>query len=487
MSKKSRPDILPVSPIDFGPVSNGEFFPRAVRHVDRVADRLVHELAEERAKKLSVSRREFLSSAAGTATALGVINALSGCHPYRVPTAALTHPDVAREVLSSAVPEAFVVDVQTHHVEASASAPWLTRNKAYADLFRQVSQARGCSEEAGLRCLSRETYIDEVFVKTEVQVAILSGVPARPGENPLDNASVAVTFELIERLAPTRLLTHGIIHPNLGSIELDAMQALAESRRIVGWKVYTPWGPDGRGFFLDDEKVGIPFLERVRKTGVSRVFLHKGLPWPTFDKQFASPRDIGPAAARFTDLQFICYHSGYEQTVTEGPYQADGAGVDRLITSLARAGIGAGGNVWAELGGTWQLLMTRPIEAAHVLGKLLKAVGEDRILWGSDSLFVGTPQPQIDALRAFQIPEALQEKYGYPALSEAVKRKILGGNAVALLGIDPHATRRDIHLDDIALRKQSAAQRPGFHGGPFGPRTRREFWELWHRHGGRPA
>lgn len=28
-----------------------------------------------------------------------------------------------------------------------------------------------------------------------------------------------------------------------------------------------------------------------------------------------------------------------------------------------------------------------PLEAAHVLGKLLLAVGEDRILWGTDSVW----------------------------------------------------------------------------------------------------
>jgi hypothetical protein len=293
---------------------------------------------------------------------------------------------------------------------------------------------------------------------------------------------------LVNRLAPSRLLAHGIVHPNLGPAELDAMQALAESKRIVGWKVYTPWGPDGRGFFLDDERVGIPFLERARKTGVRRVFLHKGLPWPSFDREFASPRDLGPAAARFPDVQFICYHSGYDAAVTEGPYSPDGAGVDRLVASLAQAKIRKGQNVWAELGGTWQLVMTRPIEAAHVLGKLLVAVGEDRILWGSDALFVGLPQPQIDAMRAFQIPEALQEEYGYPALTADIKRKILGGNAAALLGIDTSAARKAISADDIAGRKRGALERPPMPSpGPFGPRTRRQLVELWARHGGRPG
>jgi predicted TIM-barrel fold metal-dependent hydrolase len=485
--KKTLPEETPRSPIDFGLVTNGEFIPRDPQPLDLEADRRVHRHADEAARRLGLSRRAFLSSAAGTATALATINALSGCKTYQVAGEATEHPGVAREGFEASAPGAFIVDVQTHHVEASPDAGWKKKNPAYAEIFTMVSGSRGCTEAQGHACLARETYVEEIFARTEIDVALLSGVPASHGENPLDNADIAVTRELVDQLSPNRLLAEGIVLPNLGPGELDAMSKLAENKRIVGWKVYTPWGPDGRGFFLDDEKHGIPFLERAQASGVHRVFLHKGLPWPSFDAPYASPRDLGPAAKRFPGLQLICYHSGYEQTVTEGPYDPKGGGVDRLIASLAGSDIGPAGNVWAELGGTWQLLMTRPIEAAHVLGKLLKAVGEDRILWGSDALFVGTPQPQIDAMRAFQIPVELQEKHGYPALTAETKRKILGGNAAKLLGLDPAATRKKITHDDIAARKHASLENPMPVPGPLGPRTRRELFAHWSRHGGRPG
>ena len=78
-------------------------------------------------------------------------------------------------------------------------------------------------------------------------------------------------------------------------------------------------------------------------------------------------------------------------------------------------------NVYAELGSTWFLMLRRPREAAHVLGKLLLAVGEDRILWGTDSVWYGPPQSLIDAFRAFRIPESMQEEFGYPELTIAVQ------------------------------------------------------------------
>ena len=131
------------------------------------------------------------------------------------------------------------------------------------------------------------------------------------------------------------------------------------------------------------------------------------------------------------------YHSGFESGVTEGPYDPSGRGVDRLVASLRSAGVTPGANVYAELGSTWWNLMRDPTQAAHVLGKLLVAVGTDNVLWGTDSLWYGSPQDQIQAFRAFEIATELQERHGYPALTAELKRKILGRNALALYAIEP--------------------------------------------------
>src|SRR5262249_3357307 len=147
------------------------------------------------------------------------------------------------------------------------------------------------------------------------------------------------------------------------------------------------------------------------------------------DPVLASPSDVGGAAKAHPDISIVVYHSGAEIEVTEGPYDPHGNGVDRLIASLKKAGIEPGGNVYAELGWTWRSKMGNPNELAHLLGKLLLAVGEDRILWGTDSIWAGSPQDQIDAFRTFQITDRFQERYGYPALTDEVKAKILWRNA----------------------------------------------------------
>jgi hypothetical protein len=97
-------------------------------------------------------------------------------------------------------------------------------------------------------------------------------------------------------------------------------------------------------------------------------------------------------------------------------------------------------NTYAEIGTTWaSSVVTFPTVAAHIMGQLMKFMGSERIVFGSDSVWYGSPQWQIDALWRFQIPEVMREKYGYPELAPDAKRKILGLNSAKLYGIAlPH-------------------------------------------------
>ena len=57
--------------------------------------------------------------------------------------------------------------------------------------------------------------------------------------------------------------------------------------------------------------------------------------------------------------------------------------------------------------------MSFPTIVAHIMGQLMKFMGGDRIVFGSDSVWYGSPQWQIEAFWRFQIPAALREKYGF--------------------------------------------------------------------------
>ena len=142
--------------------------------------------------------------------------------------------------------------------------------------------------------------------------------------------------------------------------------------------------------------------------------------------------------------------------------------------------------MYAELGSTWQNLIAKPVEAQHAIGKLLLHLGPDRILWGTDSIWYGSPQAQIEAFRTFEISQELQDQYGYPALTAEAKAKILGLNAAALYGIDPEATLCEIRDDQLAARK-AELDRPATRLSAYGPRTRREFFAFLRGRGGVPG
>ena len=71
------------------------------------------------------------------------------------------------------------------------------------------------------------------------------------------------------------------------------------------------------------------------------------------------------------------------------------------------------------------------------MGQLMKFMGEDRIVFGSDSVWYGSPQWQIEAMWRFQIPDEIRERWDYPELTDQAKRKILGLNSARLYGIEP--------------------------------------------------
>jgi predicted TIM-barrel fold metal-dependent hydrolase len=395
-----------------------------------------------------MTRRAFLRSAAGYATVLLALNACAReSAPREAPPgggfAVEPEATIDQETAQAAIGgEEFVFDVQSHLLEYDRSRPG-------GSFFGQNFPQAGCGEGDPRACFSIEHYLEEIFLNSDTTMMVLSALPIVARDHPLSIEVMEQTRELADRLCgPGRLLLHGQANPSLGRIEdtLAGMELLAREHRIGAWKVYThAAGPPWRL----DEGVGLAFVDQARAVGVPRVCVHKGVsggdPW-------ASPEDIGPVAAANPDVTFVVYHSGWEPGETEGPYDEStrDVGVNRLIASLQDAGVGPGGNVYAELGTTWFNLMRSPTEAAHVLGKLLAHLGPENIMWGTDSIWYGSPQQQIVAFRSFEISPQLQEQHGYPALDADAKRAILGGNAARVYGVDPVTVRCTFSREELA-------------------------------------
>ena len=433
-------------PIELGPISNGEYPPPPPGPVAREAARRAAVAIERGAERTGLTRREFLTFC-GSAT---VLSALAACSSeaasdsttsstgtattpggtFTIPDEATMEPDAAEEALGG---EELIVDVQTHLLDYDLSAGG--GDGFFGSGFPQAS----CGLADPRACFSVDQWIQLVLDGSDTAIAVLSAVPITADPSPLSTEVMArARDEAAEAGCDGRVLIQGEAFPNVGEpIEVFArMDELVGSHDLAAWKTYTHAGP---GWYLDDHDpgglpIGEAFLQQVESSGVPIVAVHKGL---SGRNSFGSPVDVGPAAAAHPDLSFLVYHAGYETSVTEGPYDpaAPNGGIDRLLASVDAAGIGQDGNVYAELGSTWFNLLREPTEAAHALGKLLATLGPDRILWGTDSIWYGSPQGQIDAFRTFEISAEFQERFGYPALTPEVKAKILGQNAAALHGL----------------------------------------------------
>jgi predicted TIM-barrel fold metal-dependent hydrolase len=113
-------------------------------------------------------------------------------------------------------------------------------------------------------------------------------------------------------------------------------------------------------------------------------------------------------------------------------------------------------NIYMEIGSSFgQLVSTYPEICAHWLGQILQAFGEDHVIWGTDSIWYGSPQWQIEAFRRFDIPDRLIEKHGYPKLTRQVKEKIFGLNGAKVYGVDVSAKRNQFPEDYIGQIKMA--------------------------------
>ena len=426
-------------------MSTDEYAPLPRRAGDERALAAATEVIERAAGRLRMSVPAYATDRRGTAASLRAIDEAHGGGFFAVPERAVLELDAADEAFRGDAP---VIDVQTHLVDPTR---WVGAGAAALAGFLRMADPDRWPGEVDPRVIDGAAWAALVFGASETAIALLTSTPGPAASNVLTNEQIAAARDVVDRYAGSgRVLTHTIVHPNLGAHELDAMEDWRHRLHPSGWKCYTLYGPPtnaspGGGWFLDDDEIGLPFLERVDALGPRVVAAHKGLGGPVPERSLdaASPRDIGPAAAAFPRVKFVVYHSGYERDPDgqEGPYDAANAtqGVDRLIKSVETAGIGPDGNVYAELGSTWFLMLRRPFEAAHVLGKLLAALGPERIVWGTDSTWYGSPQPLIDAFRAFAIPTRMQEEFGYPPLTPSVAERILSKNAQALYGVSDDA------------------------------------------------
>ena len=442
-------------------VSNEEFPPLPQTAAQRAVEDRILAHAGRLAPRLGLSRRDFLRRSGGIATSLLAMNAVFGRFFDVLPVEAADRGAFKER----AGDPFFIFDVQLHYVgagydpgNAEAGRKGAVSKQALLGLRRRSQRLNPklASDRGTLADLSWENFVKEVFLDSETAIGLISTPPGPyPEEAVVPPKEMTHIRDEINRVTQSRrMLAHGLITPQLGQADLDFMDLQASTLKVDAWKGYTGAAPKGfdRGWFVDDEKIAYPMLERARKLGVRRVCLHKGLPLgPVAD--YNHPRDLIKAARDFPDIDFIAYHAGLlgvssTNQSAEVPWTSEFCRMRQKEPGLK--------NIYMELGSTFgQLATINPTACAHLLGQVIAAFGADHVLWGTDSIWYGTPQWQIEAFRRFDIPDALVEKHGYGPLTRPVKEQIFGLNAARLFKVDLNAKRHDIPQDYLSRMKMS--------------------------------
>ena len=452
-------------PIPTQVVSNEEYTPIPQTPDQRRVEREILAGAERQARRLGMDRRKFLKTSCGMALAFAAMNTVFG-RMFTVEAAELFEPAAVDENK----PRMFIFDIQTHHVAMPEQAPHADQGflNAVVDMRNHASTMNPAlkGHKASIEDAYLENYIKEVFLDSETDVVALSALPGSSEET--DVLTPEVIFKskswINELTSSPRVISHGYFSPDLGPENLDLMDAQLSKLKINAWKGYTgvPRAKGKEGWHVDDEKTAYPALQHAQKQGVKNICLHKGLPFPG-DPNWWSPMDVPKAAKDFPNLNFLVYHSGFKgvgafasrtadfEPGTYIPWTSDICAWKKKNPEVK--------NIYMEIGSTFAMMVsTNPRLAAYVIGMIIDAFGTDHLLWGTDSIWWGSPQWQIEAFRRLEMPDDFQKRFGYKPLTPEVKRAIFGLNSARVYGIDPNEKINPMPTDYLQkLRKMYKA------------------------------
>jgi predicted TIM-barrel fold metal-dependent hydrolase len=452
------------SPVPTQIVSNGEYNPLPQTREQQRVEARIKEMADELGRRHGLSRRGFLASAAGMAAAFLAMNEVFGS-VFEVAPAEAAEPGVA-VARADAMAGQFIVDVQTHFVRDDFKQEGLLGLAQYA----KQNWNPAITKENDLYRYKFENYVKEVFVDSDTKVALLSGAPFDdPTWDLLSNDQIVAGRAAINRTAGSRrMLAHSVFTPKKGDWMGEVDRAIA-TLKPDSWKGYTigdPLFPSKLGTYwrLDDEKLVYPFYEKAVKSGINTICIHKGLlpadyekSWPDVWK-YATVDDLPKAAKDWPKLNFVIYHGAlrpFQESPDASMAEFDKTGRIQWATDLAEIPSKYGvRNVYGEIGTAFATCaVSNPRFAAAFIGTLVRGLGPDRVLWGTDSVWYGSPQWQIEAMRRLEIPEELRKAHKFAALGPVdgkVKTAIFSGNASRLYNINPKTALGAITNDKIA-------------------------------------
>jgi uncharacterized protein len=481
------------SPIPTQVVSNEEFLPRPQSRKQREVEYLIGRWGEENAKRVGLSRRAFMRSSMGFATALLAMNKVHGAL-WEVDPVEVFEPAATAEKWPKG--EYFILDVQTHFTNSYDLGE---ARRGGSGGFRQYEFLKnmGFNLKADAEAYSFHNFVKEIFFDSETNMIVISGVPSREKQRDetgrvlegVDRARTALPSWLMTKRRKDindlagcqRALAQGNCAPNHywnkttdkpdWPALFEQMEREATLYKIDSWKWYchTDPGASGGGFQLDDE-MSARFYEKSRQLGIRLFSVHKGFSYQSRTLgHLANPKDVEKAALQNPDLNFVIYHSALKHGTNELDYVANNQFNPttgdflwhNVLMDIKRRNRRIS-NVYCEIGSSFGLLaVDNPVMCQHLIGKNIKYYGADHVIWGTDCLWWGSPQWAIDLFKRFQFTDEMTEKFGYKKITKQDKAKIFGLNAAKLYAVDAKATRKGLPADALTKFKREYKEEGG--------------------------
>ena len=432
------------TPIPMQIVASEEYLPTAQTAQQKQVQARLVEFSDGMAKKLGTSRRRFWQTASGMAAAFVAMNETYG-NIFGASRAEAQEPERA-QARARDLSGQFIMDMHTHFLRED------TRLVGFVSMREAVGRVgwnRALAERPQtIDDVKFNNYFKEIYLDSDTKVAMISSAPSDVPEDWFltNDMTVQARKRVNDAAGSKRMMAHAIFTPGQPGW-LEEVDRAIETLKPDAFKGYTigdnthkdksqyPWR-------LDDERLVYPAYERFVRAGLKNVCIHKGLFSPAVEARFphlapfADVRDVAKAAKDWPQLNFIIYHGGYRH-VGGDPAVAmaefDRTGRSSWVSDLAEIPAKYGvRNVYADVGQLFaHSTVSQPRLAAALMGILIKGLGADRVCWGTDALWTGSPQWQIEALRRIEIPEDMRRRHGFAALGAAdgpVKSAIFGGN-----------------------------------------------------------
>jgi predicted TIM-barrel fold metal-dependent hydrolase len=290
------------------------------------------------------------------------------------------------------------------------------------------------------RRMSPEVLESALFLESPTDMAWYHSIPAWGIWPDLSPAQVGLE---IRHRHPTRMFMYGAVSPLEGPKAIEDLERQVEEWNITGVKLYPLDFIDGelRPWYMSDEKVLYPILERCRDLGIKVVAIHKAVPVGNAPTEAFRPDDVDYPARDFPELNFEIVHGGF-------------AFLEETAFQIARFE-----NIYVNLEATTGLLVHSPARFARTIGELLMWGGATRIVWGTGASAIH-PAPLVEAFDAFELPEELRRAEGFPELDDRLKREIFAENFIRMHGLDLAVLRASIEGDAIAQTLEQGRAAP---------------------------